>query len=409
MSHQHRNILNERTKNVVQTLNKVIRMTGLWETPNRTFYWMAQVAKICFVTTILTQAIALFMAREDSKMLFHCFSVLTFCGMGFLKMQTLRANRQRWQLLLLRLDNLEDEELNIEDKDSRNCFASSIQMYTKRFHTIYTLIYRVYNATLVIFVTSPFIETGYWYINNLELDGYPHVLPGWSPWDHLSIYLYLITIFAEIISAIYCVVVHIAFDLTTLGLMIFMSGQFKMLRCFSEGIGGDSAEITYRFSHELDARAHFRIVNCHRTLSTLDSSVAELDKLIKDILGIYYLVAVLTLCSVALRLSLETMSGMQAISLMQYTGGTIIQLFLFCYFGDMVLNTSSVGVGEGPFVSSYWKLSAGMRREVALLAIGMAHVRRLRAGPFNSLDLPSFIQIMRTAYSYYAVLRKKSN
>nr|WAL35747.1 olfactory receptor [Athetis dissimilis] len=98
---------------------------------------------------------------------------------------------------------------------------------------------------------------------------------------------------------------------------------------------------------------------------------------------------------------------MQLVSLIQYMCGTLTQLFLFCRYGDAVLNESSLGMGQGPFAAAYWCVSPRVRRELTMLGASMMTPRHLRAGPFNHLDLPSFILIVRTAYSYYAVLGQK--
>ncbi|CAB3247581.1 unnamed protein product [Arctia plantaginis] len=137
-------------------------------------------------------------------------------------------------------------------------------------------------------------------------------------------------------------------------------------------------------------------------------SLTELDKLLKNIFGVYVLVTTLTLCFVALQLNSKDMSIMQLASLFQYMCGTLTQLFLFCCYGDAVFNGSSVGMGQGPFGAAHWCLSPSIRRDLCILGAGMMRIRQLRAGPFNFLDLPLFVQIVRTAYSCYAVLGKKN-
>lgn len=50
-------------------------------------------------------------------------------------------------------------------------------------------------------------------------------------------------------------------------------------------------------------------------------------------------------------------------------------------------------MGEGPFGAAWWGLRPSVRRELAMLGAGMARPRALRAGPFNTLNLPSFVQV----------------
>ncbi|CAD0199772.1 unnamed protein product [Chrysodeixis includens] len=101
------------------------------------------------------------------------------------------------------------------------------------------------------------------------------------------------------------------------------------------------------------------------------------------------------------------MGPMQLVSLIQYMCATLTQLFVFCRYGDAVMNESSLGMGQGPYAAATWCLSPRIRRDLAILGAGMMRPRQLRAGPFSYLDLPLFIQVLRTAYSYYAVLGKR--
>ncbi|KAI5638876.1 7tm odorant receptor domain-containing protein [Phthorimaea operculella] len=403
----------QRVDTVISSIEGTFRRFGLGAKPNQGCFWLSQIARGCFVALIITQIVAVFMSTGNTEKFFECFSTLTFCSMGALKEKSLRSKHKQWSHLLTQLDNLELKQLSHErsgedyesdGEDTDYCIKTYINTYTEKFRSLSARVFRVYSFTCIIFVFSPFIELLYWRIVSGVTVSKPHVLPAWTPLDTLGWWGYYITMTAELISAVYTVLVHISFDLTVFGLMIFLSGQFLLLRKLTEGIAGRGRG--YKLTSERDARAHYRIKRCHRTLKILDNSVVLLDNLVQNILGIYFLVATLTLCSVAMRLSTEEMSVMKVIPLVQYTGACLVQLFLFCYYGDMLLHRSSVGMGEGAFASAWWCLTPRLRREVLLLAAWQARSRRLRAGPFNRLDLPSFIQIVRAAYSYYAVLRK---
>ncbi|CAH2245023.1 jg17420 [Pararge aegeria aegeria] len=268
---------------------------------------------LAFFLTLITQALALFMTRGDSKELLSCFSVLSFCFMGFLKLISLVTGHTRWRLLISLAISLEQEQMNERDYkydyesdgEEDDSFSEHIRSYTKKFSTISIYLSRVYCFTAVVFMASPFIEYGLHLYQGTYVERYPHILPSWNPLD-FSTTGYVVTILAEILSAVYC----------------------------------------------------------------------------------------------------EQLSAAQVISLLQYMGATLMQLFLFCQYGDAVFAESSVGLGEGPLCSACWCLSSRIRREIAILSVGMARPCRMLAGPFNSLDLPSFIQIVRAAYSYYAVLRQ---
>nr|AOE48025.1 putative odorant receptor OR20 [Athetis lepigone] len=378
-------------------------------------HWAANLSTFCFVTTCITQVVTIFMAKDDPEKLFECFSVLAFCGMGVLKLISLRKSHQNWRKILTEISKLENSQLSKNSMSDADCqsdnneecvnFSDYIKNYTYKFRHTTTILTRIYSFTAVVFIVSPFVEHNLCKMRGLECQGYPHILPGWSPLDAFSDFGYVVTVLCELLASVYCVCVHIAFDLTAIGIMIFVCGQYSCLRDFSSRIGGSGKQC--KLSKKRDKRAHISIKRCHQINMVLVSSITELDKLLSNIIGVYFFLATLTLCSVAVRLKSVDVSIMQLVSLIQYMCGTLTQLFLFCRYGDAVLHESSLGMGQGPFAAAYWSLSPRVRRELTMLGAGMMTSRHLRAGPFNHLDLPSFILIVRTAYSYYAVLGKK--
>ncbi|XP_026732296.1 odorant receptor 13a-like [Trichoplusia ni] len=334
--------------------------------------------------------------------------------MGLLKLHSLCKYHKGWHFLLNQISSLENQQLQAKpspleyqsNNDENINFSDYINVYTNKFKTASTILIKIYFFTATLFILSPFIEQILCkLIESMECVTYPHILPCWSPLDDITFIGYLITVVSECLAAAYCVSVHLAFDLMSFGVMIFVCGQFSLLREYSSLIGGKGKKCN--LSKKRDDRAHFRIKQCHHTNFILVKSITELDKLLVNIIGVYFFVATLTLCSVAVRLQTEVMGPMQLVSLIQYMCATLTQLFVFCRFGDAVMNESSLSMGQGPYAAATWCLSPRIRRDLAILSASMMRPRRLRAGPFSYLDLPSFIQVIRTAYSYYAVLGKR--
>nr|AXF48781.1 odorant receptors OR32 [Lobesia botrana] len=394
------------------TVERLVWNTGLWSTQSLGLHWLAKFSIICFVSTTLTQVATLIIDRDDSTRMFECFSVLSFCGMGTLKLLNLYTNRKRWIFILSQVDLLETEQLYgigrvnykeiIKNESVEQNASHFIAKYTKRHITIASLLLKLYSITAIVFILTPFVEYAMATTHSVN----PHILPGWAPLDQFGFMGYFVTIIFEAVGSVYCVFVHVAFDCTSVGIMIFICGQFSLLRQSTENIAGRGREC--KFSTARDKRAHSRIIKSHNTHTTLCTVINELDSSLRNILGVYFLVATLTVCSVAVRLNSETLSSMQLASLLQYMCGTLTQLFLYCKYGDGVFHESSFNMGEGPFGAAWWGLRPRIRRELAMLGARMMFPRKLHAGPFNTLDLPSFVQIVRAAYSYYAVLGQTS-
>nr|WPO56464.1 odorant receptor [Leucinodes orbonalis] len=376
--------------------------------------YLALTCSFCFMITSVFQIIEIVMARDDIDRFFECFSVILFCGMGILKLLSLYYCSNNWCQLFKYINELEYEHNN-DTLDSvraeKRVFSARTELhtklphilkYTEKFRSMSTILSRIYYITLVIYIMTPFVEYAFLKFTSEGMVRLPHILASWAALDSFNFVGYLVTISFELVSTVYCVSSYVSFDLTSIGIMIFICQEFAYIRELSEAIGSTDTNLT--LSKTVDQNAHDSIVKCHKIHNVLIKMTYILNKLLSNIMGVYFFAATFTLCSVAVRLKSE-LSKMQLLSIMQYLCGTLTQLFLFCHYGDKVKNESTISMGEGPFVAAHWRLSPQIRKKLTLLGAAMMMSRRLYAGPFISIDLPSFIQVVRTAYSYYAVIR----
>lgn len=230
-------------------------------------------AMFCFFSSYVFQTIALFQFKDNIEHLFEVFSVITFCGMGILKLYSLSHNSELWLSLLQTMKVLEEDQLKRDEQLSTAEYESDgetdnsqvadlVAAYTKKFKQAASILYNIYCATVVIFVLSPFIEYAFRVFKGKTPERYPHILPGWNPFDSAHIICYIGLVVCETVAATYCVCIHIAFDVTVIGVMIFVCGQFSSLVYQSERIGGRGKMCC--LSRRRDIRAHARIINCHR-------------------------------------------------------------------------------------------------------------------------------------------------
>lgn len=264
----------KKKKNVINTLRTYIYNVGLWQGPKAKEAYWALVARFNFLINVAMQIITLFLVMDDVAKLFECFSIFTFCCMAVLKLNSLHKCSKKWLAVFNQAQKLEtyiscnhnpnveyESEDELEGRD--NLGGENIESYHSKFRSTLRFINTLYIFTLLIFLLAPFIEYEYWIINYVEIEGYPHVLPGWAPLDNLGLVGYVVTIVFEIIAAVYCLMIHLAFDVTCVGLMIFLSGQFALLRERSAKIGGKGKN--YQLTMARDSRAHYRIIQCHRS------------------------------------------------------------------------------------------------------------------------------------------------
>lgn len=255
---------------LVPRVVKSARLMGLWfGTKGDKVQILEKFAIFSFLSIYVLQLIALIIAKDDPERMFECFSVISFCGMGILKMFSLHQKHKHWLRLLDRASLLENHQRackaisTVNLSDDKEHVSSCVETYTEKFKRTSIILVRIYSFTAVIFIFSPFIEYGLLCFFGNRPEGYPHILPGWYPLDRKHVVCYVVMVFIEVVAAVYCVYMHVAFDSTAIGVMMFVCGQFSLLKSQCSMIGGRGN--MYNLTRQRDARAHLRIIKCHRT------------------------------------------------------------------------------------------------------------------------------------------------
>ncbi|XP_063543879.1 odorant receptor Or2-like isoform X2 [Cydia strobilella] len=117
----------------------------------------------------------------------------------------------------------------------------------------------------------------------------------------------------------------------------------------------------------------------------------------------YMFVCSVMLCVTAYQIRFGT-SLMQTILQVEYLVFGVSQLFMYCWHSNDVMHTSQ-DVIHGPYESRWWCKNA-LRKDLIILLGQYRKEIVFSAGPFTNLTLPTFISILKGAYSYYTLLIK---
>nr|QGW50707.1 odorant receptor 9 [Propsilocerus akamusi] len=84
---------------------------------------------------------------------------------------------------------------------------------------------------------------------------------------------------------------------------------------------------------------------------------------------------------------------------------SLSQIFLPCWFGNM-LRESSVKIADQIFMSDFHQLNNSQRKELILVIQRSHRAKTIKASKFFTLKLSGFGAIVRTAFSYFAIVRR---
>ncbi|XP_049878064.1 odorant receptor Or1-like [Pectinophora gossypiella] len=117
---------------------------------------------------------------------------------------------------------------------------------------------------------------------------------------------------------------------------------------------------------------------------------------------------VLIICIIGLQLSNLDSNSVQFVSMVTYMTTMLSQLFLYCWCGQE-LTIRSERLRELLYQCPWYQQDTRFKRS---LWIAMERMKRpiiFRAGHYIPLSRPTFVSILRSSYSYFAVLNQANN
>ncbi|XP_047994421.1 odorant receptor Or1-like [Leguminivora glycinivorella] len=118
--------------------------------------------------------------------------------------------------------------------------------------------------------------------------------------------------------------------------------------------------------------------------------------------------SVFIICIIGLRITATTPGSVQFISMLNYMVTMLSQLFLYCWCGNELTIRSEL-LRQVMYLCPWHEQSNTFRR---LLWMAMERMKRpiiFKAGHYIPLSRPTFVAILRSSYSYFAVLNQTQN
>nr|AJF23809.1 olfactory receptor OR48 [Planotortrix octo] len=225
---------------------------------------------------------------------------------------------------------------------------------------------------------------------------FPHIFSAWTPYDRNTFPFTWITVVWHVFITTTGAVIISAYDTAAIVLMTFFGAKFELLRLRCAELFQEGEPVT---EEEFDERVR----QVHTLHTQLVKNIRLVDSLLSPIMCLYTVACSLVLCTSFYQLSFST-SISQKLMLAEYLAFGITQLFMYCWISNDVLEKSSK-LMLGPYESQWWAGSPRQRRTVLMLAEQMEKAHVFSAGPFTNLTLPTFIMIVKGAYSYFTLLR----
>uniref|UniRef100_A0A2A4IZ79 Odorant receptor n=1 Tax=Heliothis virescens TaxID=7102 RepID=A0A2A4IZ79_HELVI len=378
-----------------------LRYGGLWQ-KDRVKNFMYNLVHFIAFLFVVSQYVELWIIRQNLEMAMRNLSLTMLSTVCVFKACNLMLWQNSWKELIDYVSDLERYQLS-KNNATVNKIISDYVTYARRVTYLY---WGLVTATVITVILAPlFIYLSSPNYRESILNGtapYPEIMSSWTPFDRSRGLGFCGATLYQMLACFYGGTVVANFDSTAIVIMTFFAGQLKVLSVNCEQLFGDGNELV-----NYD-EAVKRIKECHLHHYYMVKFSSVLNSLLSPVLFLYVIICSLMICASAVQLTTEGTGNMQRIWIAEYLMALIAQLFLYCWHSNDVLYMSNK-VDDGVYSSAWWSQNVRVRRSLLLLGGQLRRPIIFTAGPFTSLNMATFMAILKGSYSYYTLLAKKDD
>ncbi|KAJ3663593.1 hypothetical protein Zmor_007840 [Zophobas morio] len=222
---------------------------------------------------------------------------------------------------------------------------------------------------------------------------------GWYPYDYKKSPYYEITYVYQVIGICYLTTVHVNVDTLISAFNVYTSCQFDMLTDNIRNLANVAQRATNDVYHNM-----LRCVDHHKNiLRFIESST----KFFNWILFWHLLISGVSIGLTMFQLTAVVPLSNEFYSLLSYGLAITIQIFMYCWFGNEVQAKSS-NLPYAVFESDWTDLSEEIKKKLLFFTM---HLKPVQISALNLfyLSLDTYMRILKTAWSYFALLYQVSS
>ncbi|PZC82955.1 hypothetical protein B5X24_HaOG200840 [Helicoverpa armigera] len=372
---------------------KGLYLFGLWPIGSKfrtTVYNLFHFTTLLFVISEFTD---LYVVRHDSNKVLDNMSLTVLSLICFAKCYSCVMWHSDWKELVR---GISEEELRHVQKDDP-VTRKHMEDYTRYTRVITFMFWVMVFITNFLLILTPLLKyaSSHSYREEIRMgiEPLPQILCSWFPFDNTKMPGYVGGIIVHVIMGSQGSGVLAVYDMNSVAIMSYLKGQMIILRhkCISLFDDVTSTEDVLE-----------RIKECHRHHNAILKHFLLFNSLLSPTMFIYVLMCSITICGSVVQFASKEATASQKLWVIQYTCGLVSQLFLYCWHSNEVTLQSRV-VDGGIYNSNWWKSDVRVRKQLILLAGKLNHPLVLDAGPYTTLSVPTFIEIMKGSYSFFTL------
>ncbi|KAG5877728.1 hypothetical protein JTB14_037178 [Gonioctena quinquepunctata] len=290
--------------------------------------------------------------------------------------------------LMVKKENISELEDTLSSPEFKSFTKDNMEIMKKSMNNVryIGLAYRIICSSCILsFMLFPLIDD-----NDRAL---PMVV--WTPWDVRKKSNYISTFILHMISLVISAVTNTTIDIFTCQYIMIVVGQLKIMKKHLSSIdyGSNNIEVKQDFAKNVDL--HKAIIRFTEVM----------EKTFSIPLFIQFMISIITICFTAFMLLEVPSDSTQFINLVAYLNVMFLQVLSYCLFGH-ILMTNSENINEAIYMSNWYLTTGSIRKSLLIMMERCKKPIILTAAKVLPLNLMTFTWILKSSYSYFAVLQK---
>ncbi|XP_076634637.1 odorant receptor Or1-like [Colletes latitarsis] len=211
--------------------------------------------------------------------------------------------------------------------------------------------------------------------------------PLWLPCDYSSPFLFTIVYVYQNINLVVTAFLNVSCDSLFTGLLIHICGQLEILR--------------HRLRH-IKRNGDYSAEHCARLHNRIYKFATIVGERFKTIICIQFLVSTSTICVEIYNLTQRDLDSKYIVTV-GYTSCVVLQILYYCWNGNEV-RLKSLEIPDMIMESDWVSLDNGARKTFLIIMNRATMPIEIRSAHVATMNLASFMSIIKTSYSVYNVL-----
>nr|WJJ63313.1 odorant receptor 13 [Pachyrhinus yasumatsui] len=291
-------------------------------------------------------------------------------------------------IFIFKGDQLQMLEMKLKQFASHQLLFSDTMLLKNNLQNI-SKIGQIYRLSCILcctfFGAGPFMNGG----TKFELP-----MPGYLPYEISNQIKYFATYFYQMASLYIAACLNSSVDILNCRLITIATTLFEILIKRLKNIGHEDVE-----NHQEE------FIKCIYFHNKLLEFIRGIEDLYSYIVFSQFAASVVVICSTAFELVILPVGSGEFVGSLMYLINMIIEVALYCWYGHNI-QTMSESLGTACYISRWYETDTKTKKMITIFMEQSKRSVTLTAAKLFPLSLTTLTMILRSSYSYFAVLQR---